>query len=113
MNKNDIMQIIHWVILAVLSWFLFTGRAHERFNDFNRRMMNIMKKRKKNGNQEIMMIIKNNIPLEIRKTIVLPDLFFCGVNIYEKNNFFLIGCVGVVGFFAWVLCSGFQCYRSR
>ena len=34
MNKSDIMQIIHWVILAVLSWFLFTGRGHERFNDF-------------------------------------------------------------------------------
>lgn len=37
MNKNDIMQIIHWVIRAIVVWYIFTGRAHERFNDFKRR----------------------------------------------------------------------------
>lgn len=33
MNKNDIMQIIHWVIRAIVIWYIFTGRAHERFKD--------------------------------------------------------------------------------
>lgn len=33
MNKNDIMQIIHWVIRAIVVWYIFTGRAHERFKD--------------------------------------------------------------------------------